>query len=125
MDRTLSVLYAYLYIYIDAYTYVIIFVFFALQVRQTKAEVDRTLSEYHLMLSVVLADGIIHPAEKALLRDYASRHDIPYEVCLISLALSLYIYIYMCVYIYIYKYIYISSREGPAARLCLSPRHPL
>jgi hypothetical protein len=29
-----------------------------------KAEVDRSLSDYHLMLSVVLADGIIHPAEK-------------------------------------------------------------
>eukprot|EP00967_Tisochrysis_lutea_P137343 scaffold246337_cov35-Tisochrysis_lutea.AAC.3 len=29
-----------------------------------KAGVDRSLSDYHLMLSVVLADGIIHPAEK-------------------------------------------------------------
>lgn len=35
-----------------------------------KAEVDRSLSDYHLMLSVVLADGIIHPAEKV-------RADVP------------------------------------------------
>ena len=53
---------------------------------------------------------IIHPAEKALLRDHASRHDIPYEVCPYPRSLSLYICslpTYLSIYLSIRMYVYI------------------
>jgi len=40
---------------------------------------DGVISEYRMVLSVVLADGIIHPAEKMLVREYALKKSISAE----------------------------------------------
>ena len=43
---------------------------------ETKAALRR---EYALMLRAVLADGLVHPLEKAMLRDYANKHAVEHE----------------------------------------------
>ena len=34
------------------------------------------LKEYEIMLKAMLADGLVHPLEKSMLRDYAAKNEV-------------------------------------------------